>query len=128
MERLLSTGKAKAIGVANYSVRFLETLLPHVSVVPAVNQIENHPYLPQQDIVDFCREKGIHVTAYSPLGSAGSPLLGDEKVGEVARRYGVSASAVLLSYHGTLLLGLSSLRARPCVSTHGPSSFTVAVS
>lgn len=104
MERLLHTGKVKMIGVANYSVQFLQELLPHVSAVPAVNQIENHPYLPQQDMVDFCRSKGIHITAYSPLGSAGSPLLQDEHVAEVARRYDVPASAVLLSYHRTSFL------------------------
>ncbi len=102
MEDLLKTGKVKAIGVANYSARYLRELLPHVSVVPAVNQIENHPYLPQQDIVDFCKEKGIHVTAYSPLGSSGSPLLHDERVTEVAEKHGVPASAILLSYLGTV--------------------------
>lgn len=102
MEDLLKTGKVKAIGVANYSVRYLRELLPHVSVVPAVNQIENHPYLPQQDIVDFCKEKGIHVTAYSPLGSSGSPLLNEERVTEVAEKHGLPASAILLSYHGTV--------------------------
>src|SRR6266404_5354126 len=65
MEKLLTTGKVKAIGVCNYSKRYLEELLPQVSVIPAVNQIENHPALPQQEIVDFCKEKGIHITAYS---------------------------------------------------------------
>ena len=74
-------------------------LLEKASIVPAVNQIENHPLLPQQDVVDFCREKGIHVTAYSPLGSTGSPLFGDEGVGEVAGKHGVKAANVLLSYH-----------------------------
>ncbi|KAL1956468.1 hypothetical protein VTO42DRAFT_7266 [Malbranchea cinnamomea] len=99
MERLLATGKVKAIGVSNYSRKYLEELLPHVSVVPAVNQIENHPLLPQQEIVDFCKEKGIHVTAYSPLGSTGSPLLSADAIVEVAKKKGVSPSTVLLSWH-----------------------------
>lgn len=99
MEKLLSTGKVKAIGVANYSVKFLEELLPHASVTPAVNQIENHPYLPQQEIVDFCKSKGIHITAYSPLGSTGSPLFKEEAVQEVAKKHKVSVGCVLLSYH-----------------------------
>lgn len=94
--------KVNAIGVANYSVKFLEKLLPHTTIVPAANQIENHPLLPQQEIVDFCAEKGIHVTAYSPLGSTGSPLLKDEAVAEIAKKHSVGPGTVLLSYHCTL--------------------------
>ncbi|MCJ1229328.1 H/ACA snoRNP pseudouridylase subunit [Toensbergia leucococca] len=99
MEKLLKTGKAKAIGVCNYSLRYLEELLPQISVIPAVNQIENHPSLPQQEIVDYCKAKGVHITAYSPLGSFGSPLFKAEPVLEVAKKRSVSASTVLLSYH-----------------------------
>lgn len=99
MEKLLGTGKVKAIGVSNYSKLYLEQLLPHATVVPAVNQIENHPALPQQEIVDFCKEKGIHITAYSPLGSTGSPLFTAEPIVEVAKKRGVSPATVLLSWH-----------------------------
>lgn len=99
MEKLLETGKVKAIGVSNYSKRYLEELLPQVSVVPAVNQIENHPALPQQEIVDFCKEKGIHITAYSPLGSTGSPLFTAEPIVEIAKKKGVTPATVLLSWH-----------------------------
>lgn len=110
MEKLLKTGKTKAIGVANYSKRYLEELLPHVSVVPAVNQIENHPLLPQQAIVEFCMEKGIHITAYSPLGSTGSPLMKNESVIKVAKENGISAGTVLLSYHSKLRSELTKIR------------------
>ncbi|KAK3371976.1 NADP-dependent oxidoreductase domain-containing protein [Podospora didyma] len=99
MEKLVATGKTKAIGVSNYSKRYLEQLLPHATIVPAVNQIENHPELPQQEIVDLCREKGIHIMAYSPLGSTGGPLLTAEPVVKVAEKHGVKPSTVLLSYH-----------------------------
>ncbi|KAF2730018.1 Aldo/keto reductase [Polyplosphaeria fusca] len=91
--------KVKAIGVANYSVKYLEKLLAKATVVPAVNQIENHPYLPQQEVVDFCNEKGIHVTAYSPFGSTGSPMFKEEGVVEVANKHNVGPGTVLLSYH-----------------------------
>lgn len=104
MEKLLKTGKVRAIGVANYSLRYLEQLLPHATTVPAVNQIENHPSLPQQEIVDFCKEKGIHVTAYSPLGSTGSPLATAEPVVEVAKKHNVTPVSVLLSLHGKFCL------------------------
>ncbi|KAL1855333.1 hypothetical protein VTK73DRAFT_8579 [Phialemonium thermophilum] len=99
MEKLLATGKTKAIGVSNYSKRYLEELLPHCTVVPAVNQIENHPALPQQEIVDYCREKGIHIMAYSPLGSTGGPVMKAEPVVQIAAKHGVQPSTVLLSYH-----------------------------
>jgi len=95
----VKTGKVKAIGVANYSVKYLEELLPHATIIPAVNQIENHPSLPQQDIVDFCKEKGIHITAYSPLGSTGGPLMEAAAVREVAKKRKASPAGVLLSYH-----------------------------
>lgn len=98
MEKLLATGKVKAIGVSNYSKRFLEELLPKVNIVPAVNQIENHPLLPQQDVVDFCKEKGTLVTAYSPLGSTGSPLFQDPHVIKLAEQKGVSPGTILLSF------------------------------
>ncbi|KAG9231254.1 NADP-dependent oxidoreductase domain-containing protein [Amylocarpus encephaloides] len=99
MEKLLATGKVKAIGVANYSVKYLNQLLPEATVVPAVNQIENHPSLPQQELVDFCKSKGIHVTAYSPLGSTGSPMFTAAPVVKVAEKRGVTPATVLLGYH-----------------------------
>ncbi|KAL6243248.1 H/ACA snoRNP pseudouridylase subunit [Rhinocladiella similis] len=99
MEKLLNTGKVKAIGVCNYSKRFLEELLPKVDIVPAANQIENHPLLPQQEIVDYCQQKGIHVTAYSPLGSTGSPLMKDPHVVKLAEQKGTTPGCILLSYH-----------------------------
>ncbi|OTA98373.1 hypothetical protein M426DRAFT_326026 [Hypoxylon sp. CI-4A] len=99
MEGLLKTGKTRAIGVCNYSRPYLEQLLAQATVVPAINQIENHPALPQQEVVDFSREKGIHIVAYSPLGSTGGPLLKSEPVARVAARKGTSPGTVLLSYH-----------------------------
>ena len=97
MEKL-PTSKTRAIGVANLSQSALAALLPHAKKVPAVNQFENHPYLPQQELVDYCQSKGIHVTAYSPFGSTGSPLFKEEGVQSVAKKHGVGAGTVLLSY------------------------------
>ncbi|KAM3470802.1 hypothetical protein MY8738_009599 [Beauveria namnaoensis] len=115
MEALLATGKVRGIGVSNYSKKYLEELLASCTVVPAVNQIENHPSLPQQEIVDLCRARGIHVVAYSPLGSAGSPLLTAAPVVAIAERRGVSPATVLLSYHvarGATVLAKSVTTAR----------------
>ncbi|KAJ6032157.1 hypothetical protein N7540_002889 [Penicillium herquei] len=99
MEKLIGTGKARAIGVSNYSVEYLEKLLAEAEITPAANQIENHPSLPQQEIVDFCNQKGIHITAYSPLGSTGSPLFTAEPIVAVAEKRGVTPASVLLSWH-----------------------------
>lgn len=118
MEKLLATGKVKAIGVSNYSKRYLEELLRHASVVPAVNQIENHPSLPQQEIVDFCKEKGIHVTAYSPLGSTGSPLFSAEPIVEVAKKKGVTPATILLSWHSKFLLFWHLVGVYICLTGH----------
>ncbi|KAJ5907512.1 hypothetical protein N7495_000194 [Penicillium taxi] len=99
MEKLVGSDKVRAIGVSNYSVPYLEELLPQATIVPAANQIENHPSLPQQEIVDFCQGKGIHITAYSPLGSTGSPLFTAEPIVAVANKKGVTPASVLLSWH-----------------------------
>lgn len=99
MERLVGTGKVKAIGVCNYSVKYLEELLPHATVIPAVNQIENHPSLPQTEVVSFCHTRGIHIMAYSPLGSAGSPLMKEPLVEAIATKHNISPATVLLGYH-----------------------------
>ena len=68
MERLLGTGRVRSIGVSNFSIKSLETLLKETTVVPATNQVECHPCLPSFELKKYCDEKGIILTAYSPLG------------------------------------------------------------
>lgn len=72
MQSLLKTHKSqlRSIGVSNFSVQTLTQLLsdPRVTVVPATNQVELHPYLPQVELKRYCSEKGIVLVAYSPLG------------------------------------------------------------
>lgn len=99
MENLVGTGKVKAIGVCNYSVKYLAELISHATIIPAVNQIENHPYLPQTEVVSLCNSKGIQIMAYSPFGSAGSPLMKESLVQAIAAKHGLSPATVLLSYH-----------------------------
>lgn len=65
----LLQSKVRAVGVSNFSVPVLEELIRATGIVPTVNQIEAHPLLPQDDLVAYCKEKGIHLTAYSPLGN-----------------------------------------------------------
>jgi diketogulonate reductase-like aldo/keto reductase len=67
LEALHAEGKARSIGVSNFTIRHLTELLAHTKTVPAVNQVEFHPYLYQRDLLDFCNGKGIVIEAYSPL-------------------------------------------------------------
>lgn len=67
MEKIAESGRAKAIGVSNYTVRHLEELLRECRIKPAVNQVELHVYLQQRELVQFCKDNDIAVEAYSPL-------------------------------------------------------------
>jgi len=67
MEELYKKGRIKAIGVSNFLVHHLEDFLPECKVVPAVNQVEFHPTLIQPDLLEFCRNKGIQLEAWSPI-------------------------------------------------------------
>ncbi|KAJ1942010.1 hypothetical protein FBU59_003330 [Linderina macrospora] len=99
MEKLLETGKVKAIGVSNFSVDRLERLLANTSIIPAVNQVELHPYLPQPKLVEYCQSKGIALTAYAPLGSIiKDHLREDPVVVEVAKSCNVTSAQVLLGW------------------------------
>ena len=69
MLALRSTGKVRAVGVSNFTVQQLEAIIKATGERPAANQIEAHPLLPQDDLVDYCKKEGIHLTAYSPLGN-----------------------------------------------------------
>lgn len=69
MIALRETGKVKAIGVSNFTIQHLEAIIKATGERPTVNQIEAHPLLPQDDMVEYCRKQEIHITAYSPLGN-----------------------------------------------------------
>ncbi|KAK7203569.1 Aldo/keto reductase [Myxozyma melibiosi] len=96
----IPSSKAKAIGVSNFSIKNLTKLLaaPTTKVVPAANQVELHPYLPQHKLVDFCKSKGIVVTAYSPLGSTSAPLQKEPVVQKIAEELKITAPQVLISW------------------------------
>jgi diketogulonate reductase-like aldo/keto reductase len=110
MEKLLSTGKVRAIGVSNFTATRLETLLSKTKVVPAVNQIEAHPYLQQPSLLSFCKSKSILIEAYSPLGNnqTGEPrTVDDPLVGVLGQRLGMDGGQLLASWgiqRGTVVL------------------------
>jgi diketogulonate reductase-like aldo/keto reductase len=91
-------GVLRAIGVSNYEVRHLEELLFSCTVPPHVNQIELHPHFQNKEVLSFCKDKGIQVTAYRSLGMANASLLTDQAVVKVANECKKSAGQVLLKW------------------------------
>ncbi|KAJ7136765.1 NADP-dependent oxidoreductase domain-containing protein [Mycena epipterygia] len=98
MEAMVKKGKVRSIGVSNFSQMNLEKILPTAEILPAVDQLELHIYNPQHKLLAYLRSKGIHPQAYSPLGSTGSPLFKDETVTELATKYGVQPTDILIGY------------------------------
>lgn len=109
LETLHEEGKCRAIGVSNYTIRHLDELLQTCKTVPAVNQVEFHPYLFQKELLDFCRSHKIQLVAYSPLTKG--KKLKDPKLMEVAARYNKSPAQVLIRWslqHGLIVIPKSS--------------------
>ena len=100
MQKLPATGKVKNIGVSNFGIQNLEKLLndPSCKTVPAVNQIELHPNNPSPKLVAYNREKGIHCTGYSCLGSTDSPLYKDPTLLKMAEAKGKTTQQILLMW------------------------------
>lgn len=116
-EKLIEThpDKVKAIGVSNFSVKTLTELLKHAKIVPAMNQVETHPYNQETELLELCKKNGIVMSAYCPLGQAGSPILKDEDILAVAKEANATAGQVILSWNvqrGVVVLPKSTHRER----------------
>ncbi|KAL5973465.1 NADPH-dependent aldo-keto reductase, chloroplastic [Asimina triloba] len=102
MEGLYASGQARAIGVSNFSTKKLQDLLSYAKVPPAVNQVECHPCWQQPGLHNFCQSTGVHLSAFSPLGSPGSWLKGttlqDPTLIEVAEKLNKSPAQVALRW------------------------------
>ncbi|KAG0676417.1 D-arabinose 1-dehydrogenase (NAD(P)(+)) [Pichia californica] len=96
--KLKDSGKAKAVGVSNYTVQMLERIIKETGVIPACNQVELHPHLPQLELYNYCSEKGIILEAYSPFGSSGAPNLKIPLIIELAKKYNVSSADIIVNY------------------------------
>ncbi|VVC28294.1 NADP-dependent oxidoreductase domain,Aldo/keto reductase, conserved site,Aldo/keto reductase [Cinara cedri] len=111
MEKQVSDGRTKAIGVSNFNIKQIQRLLNNCLIKPANLQIEHHLYLQQPELVDFCRKNDITVTAYSCLGTKGNrdligmkwskelpEMLENDSVLKIAEKHGKSPAQVILRY------------------------------
>ncbi|MDU0332696.1 aldo/keto reductase [Paenibacillus barengoltzii] len=96
LEKVYAEGKVRAIGVSNFQIHHLEDLLSEAKVVPAVNQVEFHPYLSQKELLRYCTEKGIQLEAWSPLGQG--HLLEHELLKGIASKYGKTVAQIILRW------------------------------
>jgi alcohol dehydrogenase (NADP+) len=108
METLMDHGKCRAIGLSDISLNELLPIYESARIKPAVVQVESHPYLPETELLEFCKEKGIVFLAFAPLGHGMKPgLLEDPVISSVAARVGKTPAQVLLAWavqRGTALL------------------------
>lgn len=96
MIHLLEQGFVRAIGVSNFQIHHLETIMDATGIVPTVNQVELHPWLSQTPLRAFCREQGIQIEAYSPLMTG---HLGEAKgLIPIAEKYGKSPAQIVLRW------------------------------
>jgi D-xylose reductase len=110
MESLVAKGLSKSIGISNFQGQLIYDLLRHAKIRPATLQVEHHPYLVQQELLNLAKQEGIAVTAYSSFGPASfkefnmehaaklAPLIEDETINKIAAKYNRPASQVLLRW------------------------------
>ncbi|CAL1379001.1 unnamed protein product [Linum trigynum] len=129
MEALYASGKARAIGVSNFSVKKLGDLLEVARVPPAVNQVECHPAWQQPKLRAFCQSKNVHLSGYSPLGSPGTTwikgdVLNNPILSEVAEKLGKTRAQVALRWglqmgHSVLPKSTNETRIKENIQVHG---------
>ena len=107
MEKAKELGLVKAIGVSNFGMKSLGNLIENAEIMPSMLQIESHPFLPQDELIDFCKKNMIAVTAYSPLGSGDridkkddEPSLMDNPIIiEIAEKNKITPAQLLIAWH-----------------------------
>ena len=111
LERLVDDGRCKAIGLSDVTLEKLREIVAAARIKPAVVQVESHPYLPEWDLLDFCREQGIVLLAFAALGHGLDPKVLEEPViTAIARRVHKTPAQVVLAWavqRGTAFLTTS---------------------
>lgn len=99
MERIAATDKVRAVGVSNYQENHIKEILDLRSLVPAVNQIELHPYLSQNDLVEFCTQHNIKIESWSPLCANKNNLLDEQILKDLADKYSKTPAQIILRWN-----------------------------
>jgi diketogulonate reductase-like aldo/keto reductase len=111
LERLVDNGRCKSIGLSDVNLNRLQEIVTVARIKPAVVQVESHPYLPEWELLDFCREHGIVLMAFAPLGHVLDPkVLDDSVIIGIARRVNKTPAQVALAWavqRGTAFLTTS---------------------
>jgi len=97
----LPKSKVRSIGVSNFGIEAMTNIIAATGIVPAVNQVEAHPLLPQDDLAAYCKEQNIHITAYSPLGNNSwgrENLTAAPEVKSIAQKLGATPAQVLIAW------------------------------
>lgn len=106
MEDLVAKGLVKAIGISNFTILKTDNLLKTAKTVPAINQVESHPYLQQPKLLEYCKTKGIVFEVYSPLGNPGRPAKGDDDpalledpvINEIAVKHSATPAQICIAF------------------------------
>jgi len=96
LEELQSAGKARSIGVSNYTIKHLEEMRTYTDVMPVVNQVELHVFLQQPELLAYCKQHAIVVEAYSPL--AHGRAMDEPVIAELAKKYNKSYAQIMLRW------------------------------
>lgn len=96
LESLYRKGKVRAIGVSNFKISHLENIIANSDIVPAVNQVEYHPWFSQAELFAYMRKKGIYPEAWGPLGQGA--LLDNELLIEIAEKYDKTVAQVIIRW------------------------------
>lgn len=99
MEEIHRSGRVRSIGLSNHQIHHMKEALESATIQPVVNQVELHPYLPQDELRAYCATQNIVVQAWSPLASNKIPLLEESILAQIGKKHGKSPAQVVLRWH-----------------------------
>ena len=97
LENICQSKKAKSIGLSNFEIKHLKDIFAHCNIAPVVNQIERHPNLLRNELVDFCKKHNIVLEAWSPLGRG--KLFNNDVILDIAKKYNKTPAQIILRWN-----------------------------